>query len=103
MQRRLHGTLSLDSIVVSNVQNPPPVGSVDPHYTFSFDYSFYAALMLFDSSASHHMLRLIGTDETMSYMQQFTLPAQNITYRRQPVYDNRGRTVGDDWYRMPGR
>lgn len=88
--------LNLDSLTVSNVQTTMPVeiGSI-PHYTFSFDYSFYAALMISDSSGKPFtMLRLVAPDEIMMYTKQFTLAPQNITYRYQNIYDTRGRVVG---------
>lgn len=88
--------LAIDSVTVANSQTTMPVeiGSI-PHYTFSFDYSFYAALVVIDSSGKPFtMLRLMGTDEVMTYTEQFTLPPQNITYRSQYVYDTRGRVIG---------
>lgn len=88
--------LSIDSLTIAHAQTSMPVeiGSI-PHYTFTFDYGLYAALVVLDSSGKPFtMLRLFGTDEVMSYMDQFTLPPQNITYRLQYVYDNRGRVIG---------
>src|SRR6185503_16213669 len=72
--------LSIDSVTIANAQTSMPVeiGSI-PHYTFTFDYSLYAALVVLDSAGKPFtMLRLFGTDEVMSYMDQFTLPPQNI-------------------------
>ncbi len=91
--------LNIDSVSVANAQTSMPVeiGSI-PHYTFSFDYSFYAALVISDSSGTPFtMLRLMGTDEVMTYINQFTLPPQNIVYRSQNVYDSRGRVIGRRW------
>ena len=88
--------LAIDSLTVANAYTSMPVeiGYI-PHYTFTFDYSFYAALVILDSSGNPFtMLRLLGTDETMSYLQQFTLPAQNVIYRAQYLYDSRGRVIG---------
>ena len=91
--------LSIDSVSVANAQTSMPVeiGTI-PHYTFSFDYSFYAALVISDSAGiPFTMLRLMGTDEVMTYINQFTLPPQNRTYRNQYVYDSRGRVIGRRW------
>src|SRR5688572_2046464 len=91
--------LNIDSVSVTNAQTSMPVeiGTI-PHYTFSFDYSFYAALVICDSLGNPFtMLRLMGTDEMMTYINQFTLPPQNITYRSHYVYDSRGRVIGRRW------
>lgn len=88
--------LAMDSLSVMDAQTTPPmeIGGI-PHYTFSFNYSLRAALIVHDSSGKTvSMLRLIGRDEIMNYSKQFTLPPQNATYRLQNVYDNRGRVIG---------
>jgi hypothetical protein len=88
--------LSIDSIVITNEQTSLPVeiGSI-PHYTFSFNYSFHAALIVFDSSGkSVSMLQLISNDEVLNYSKQFSVSPQNIVYRYQTIYDPRGRAVG---------
>jgi len=96
--------ITIDSISISNVQTSQPIeiGNL-PHYTYSFDYSFYAALLIVDSAGKPvTSLRLIGPDEVMTYLTQFTLPAQNATYRAQYVYDNRGRPIGRRWVQEAG-
>lgn len=88
--------LAIDSIIISNEQTTAPVeiGSI-PHYTFSFDYNFHAALVVFDSlGRSVTMLQLISTEETMNYSNQFSLRPQNVVYRYQTIYDPRGRAIG---------
>ncbi len=88
--------LFMDSLSVNDVQTSPPVeiGSI-PHYTFSFNYSFYAALMITDSLGKPvSMLQLISGEEIMNYSKQFSLRPQNIVYRYQTIYDQRGRAVG---------
>ena len=88
--------LLLDSLSVMDVQTSPPVeiGSI-PHYTFSFNYSFYAALMITDSLEKPvSMLRLISGEETMNYTKQFSMRPQNVVYRYQTTYDSRGRPMG---------
>ncbi len=88
--------LAIDSIEVTNEQTTGPVeiGSI-PHYTFSFDYSFHAALIVFDSAGkSVSMLQLVSGEETMNYSKQFSLRPQNIVYRYQTIYDTRGRPLG---------
>jgi hypothetical protein len=70
------------------------IGSI-PHYTFSFNYSFYAALMITDSLGKPvSMLQLISAEEIMNYSKQFSLRPQNIVYRYQNIYDTRGRVIG---------
>lgn len=88
--------LFMDSLSVNDVQTSPPVeiGSI-PHYTFSFNYSFYAALMITDSLEKPvSMLQLVSSEETMSYSNQFSLRPQNVIYRYQNIYDSRGRPMG---------
>jgi hypothetical protein len=88
--------LAFDSLVVQNEQTTPPVeiGSI-PHYTFSFSYSFHAALVVFDSLRKPvSMLQIISKEETMDYSKQFSLSPQNVVYRYQNVYDQRGRVIG---------
>jgi len=88
--------LFMDSLTVNDVQTTPPVeiGSI-PHYSFSFNYSFYAALIITDSLKKPvTMLQLISGEEIMSYSKQFSLRPQNVVYRYQTVYDPRGRPVG---------
>jgi hypothetical protein len=88
--------LYMDSLSVNDVQTTPPVeiGSI-PHYTFSFDYSFYAALMITDSLGKPvSMLQLISAEEIMNYSKQFSLRPQNVVYRYITMYDPRGRAVG---------
>ena len=88
--------LFMDSLTVNDVQTTAPVeiGSI-PHYTFSFNYSFYASLMVSDSlGKAVSMLQLVSGDEIMNYSKQFSLRPQNVTYRSQPVYDSRGRVTG---------
>jgi len=88
--------LFIDSLVVTNQQTSPPVeiGSI-PHYTFSFDYSFYAALIISDSMEKpFSMLQLVSGDETLNYSKQFSLRPQNVVYRYVTIYDLRGRAVG---------
>jgi len=88
--------LFMDSLTVNNVQTSLPVeiGSI-PHYTFSFDYSFYSALVITDSLEKPvSMLQLISGDETMTYSKQFSLRPQNVVYRYITIYDQRGRAVG---------
>lgn len=88
--------LIIDSVTVSNQQTSPPVeiGSL-PHYTFSFNYSFDAVLMITDSlNKPVSLLRLVSTEETMTYSRQFTTLPQNATYRYETVYSNTGRPVG---------
>ena len=88
--------LFMDSLSVTDIQTTPPVeiGSI-PHYTFSFNYSFHAALMITDSLGGPvSMLQLISGEETMNYSKQFSLRPQNVVYRYQTVYDQRGRPVG---------
>ena len=61
--------LFMDSLTVNDVQTTPPVeiGSI-PHYTFSFNYSFYAALIITDSLKKPvSMLQLISGEEIMNY------------------------------------
>lgn len=88
--------LVVDSITVTNIQTPPPVEiNFRPYYTTSFDYSFYAALAVYDSLQQPvSKLRLVSTDEISTYTNRFSTPAQNVVYRSQYVYDNRGRVVG---------
>ena len=86
----------MDSLSVNDIQTTPPVeiGSI-PHYTFSFNYSFYAALMITDSlGKTVSMLQLISSEEPMNYSKQFSLRPQNAIYRYQTVYDSRGRPMG---------
>jgi hypothetical protein len=88
--------LLIDSLVVTNQQTSPPVeiGSI-PHYTFTFDYSFYAALIVSDSlEKPFSMLQLVSGDETMNYSKQFSLRPQNVIYSYITIYDPRGRAVG---------
>ena len=88
--------LFMDSLSVNDVQTTAPVeiGSI-PHYTFSFNYSFYAALMITDSlGKAVSMLQLISGEEIMNYTKQFSLRPQNVVYRYQNIYDSRGRVVG---------
>lgn len=88
--------LFMDSLTVNDVQttNPVEIGSI-PHYTFSFNYSFYAALIITDSLKKPvTMLQLISGEETMNYSKQFSLRPQNAVYRYQTVYDTRGRPIG---------
>ena len=88
--------LFMDSLSVNDVQTTQPVeiGSI-PHYTFSFDYSFYAALIITDSLENPvSMLQLVSGEETMNYSKQFSLRPQNIVYRYQTIYDSRGRPMG---------
>jgi hypothetical protein len=88
--------LVIDSLSVRNEQTTLPVeiGSI-PHYTFSFSYSFHAALLMTDSLRKPvSMLQLISSNETMDYSRQFTLPPQNQVFRHQPVYDSSGRAIG---------
>lgn len=88
--------LLIDSLSVNNAQTTPPVeiGSI-PHYSFSFNYSFYAALLVTDSFGKRiSALQLNPTDQTMSYFKQFSLPRQNVVYRYVTIYDQRGRAIG---------
>jgi hypothetical protein len=88
--------LAIDSLTVSNEQTTPPVeiGTI-PHYTFSFNYNFMASLLVIDSTGrSVSMLQLVPGDETMTYQKQFSLAPQNIVYRYQTLYDQRGRAAG---------
>jgi hypothetical protein len=88
--------LFIDSLVVNNQQTSLPVeiGSI-PHYTFSFNYSFYAALIVSDSLKKPvSMLQLVSGEETMNYSNQFSLRPQNVVYRYITMYDPRGRAVG---------
>jgi hypothetical protein len=88
--------LIMDSLSVNDIQTTPPVeiGSI-PHYTFSFNYSFHAALMVTDSLKKPvSMLQLLSGDEIMSYTRQFSLAPQNVIYRYQTIYDQRGRPMG---------
>jgi hypothetical protein len=88
--------LFMDSLSVNNIQTSPPVeiGSI-PHYTFSFNYSFYAALLVTDSLEKPvSLLQLISGEEIMNYSKQFSLRPQNVVYRYQSIYDSRGRMVG---------
>lgn len=88
--------LIIDSLSVSNQQTSPPVeiGSL-PHYTFSFNYSFNAALVVTDSlNKPVSMLRLMSGEETMTYTRQFTMLPQNATYRYETVISNTGRILG---------
>jgi hypothetical protein len=86
----------LDSLSVNNIQTSLPVeiGSI-PHYTFSFNYSFYAALVINDSlGKSVSLLQLIPAEESMTYSNQFSLRPQNVIYRYETIYDSRGRPMG---------
>lgn len=88
--------LVIDSVSVSNQQTSPPVeiGTL-PHYTFSFNYSFNAALVVSDSlNKPVSMLRLISGEETMTYTRQFTMLPQNAVYRYETVISNTGRIIG---------
>jgi hypothetical protein len=88
--------LLMDSLSVNYVQTSPPVeiGSI-PHYTFSFNYSFYAALTITDSlGKTVSMLQLLSGEETMTYSKQFSLRPQNVVYKYITIYDPRGRAVG---------
>ncbi|MGH2553743.1 MAG: hypothetical protein ACRDEB_08495 [Chitinophagaceae bacterium] len=88
--------LYLDSLSVYDVQTSPPVeiGSI-PHYTFSFNYNFYAALMITDSlKKTVSSLQIISNEEIMTYTKQFSMLPQNVVYRYVTIYDNRGRAVG---------
>jgi hypothetical protein len=88
--------LAIDSIVINNEQTSPPIeiGSI-PHYTFTFNYSFHAALVVFDSLGnSITSLQLVSNEDIMDYSKQFTLRPQNVVYRYQTIYDPRGRAVG---------
>ena len=88
--------LFMDSLTVNDVQttNPVEIGSI-PHYTFSFNYSFYAALIITDSLKKPvSMLQLISGEEIMNYSKQFTMRPQNAVYRYQTIYDRSGRPVG---------
>ncbi len=88
--------LIMDSLSVNNIQTSPPVeiGTI-PHYTFSFNYSFYATLMVTDSMKKPvSMLQLISAEEIMSYSKQFTLRPQNVVYRYENVYSRTGRVIG---------
>jgi len=88
--------LMIDSINVSNIQTPPPVEiNFRPYYTTAFDYSFYGALAVYDSLHQPvAKLRLVSQDEVFTYTNRFSTPAQNVTYRSQYVYNNRGRVIG---------
>jgi hypothetical protein len=88
--------ISMDSLSVTDIQTSPPVeiGSI-PHYTFSFNYSFHAALTITDSLGMPvSTLRLISGEEMMNYSKQFSLNPQNVIYRNQTIYDQRGRPIG---------
>ncbi len=88
--------LIIDSLSVSNQQTSLPVeiGSI-PHYTFSFNYSFKAALFISDSlNKLVSMLRLVDSDEISTYTKQFTTAPQNVIYRYENIYNNMGRVVG---------
>lgn len=88
--------LIIDSLSVNDVQTTPPVeiGSI-PHYIFSFNYSFHAALMITDSLKKPvSMLQLISAEETMNYSKQFSLRPQNVVYRYENIYDRTGRVIG---------
>lgn len=87
--------LAIDSVSVSNQQVSPPVeiGSL-PHYTFSFNYSFNAALVVSDSlNKPVSMLRLMSGEETMTYTRQFTMLPQNAVYRNETVLSSTGRVI----------
>jgi hypothetical protein len=88
--------ITMDSLSVNDMQTSPPVeiGSI-PHYTFSFNYSFHAALMITDSlGIPVSTLRLISGEEIMNYSKQFSLNPQNVIYKYQTIYDQRGRPMG---------
>ena len=88
--------LVMDSLSVNDIQTSPPVeiGSI-PHYIFSFNYSFHAVLMVTDSMKKPvSMLQLQAGDELMNYSKQFSLTPQNVIYRYQTIYDQRGRPMG---------
>ena len=88
--------LYFDSVSVSNQQTSGPleIGGI-PHFTFSFDYSFNAGLLITDTSnRSISFLRLFGGDEVTTYSSQLTTNPQNTTYRFEPIYNSTGRVVG---------
>ncbi|MBI5857056.1 MAG: hypothetical protein HZB42_05330 [Sphingobacteriales bacterium] len=88
--------LVIDSLIISNQQTSPPIeiGSI-PHYTFSFNYNFNAALLVSDSmNKPVSSLRLVSAEETMTYTRQFSTLPQNAVYRYETVYNNLGRPVG---------
>ena len=67
--------LFIDSLVINNQQTSLPVeiGTI-PHYTFSFNYSFYAALIVSDSLKKPvSLLQLVSSEETMNYSKQFNV------------------------------
>lgn len=88
-------SLLIDSLEVinENTSAPTQVGQTS-RYTYSFNYSFYAALLLTDSNGHPlSLLRLNDAAELMSYSKEFSMQAMNATYRREPVYDTLGRIV----------
>lgn len=88
-------TLFIDSLEVVNehMSAPIQVGRAS-RYTFSFNYSFYAALLLADSNGRPvSMLRLNDASELMHYSKEYSLEATNATYRSEPVYDTLGRIM----------
>lgn len=88
-------SLYIDSIRVYNEHTSAPIqmGRAS-RYTFSFNYSFYAALLLRDSSGRPlSMLRLNDSQELLHYSKNYSLEPKNFTTRNQPVYDTAGRII----------
>ena len=91
--------LIIDSIVISNSQNSQPLeaGTVPRYtYTFSFNYSFFGALVIFDN-LEHPltMLKLVGVEEIFTYSKDFTLSAQVSGIKYDYTYDSTGKIVND--------
>ncbi len=94
-------TLFIDSLKVSNeyVSAPIQLGR-SSRYTFSFNYRFYAALMLSDSNNRPiSWLRLNDAAELMHYSKSHSIESRYSNERRQPVLDTLGRII--DYRRIP--
>jgi len=88
-------SLYIDSIRVYNEHTSAPIqiGRAS-RYTFSFNYSFYAALLLRDSTGRPlSMLRLNDSQELLHYSKNYSLEPKNYTTRNQPVYDTAGQII----------
>lgn len=91
--------LILDSVVIRNSQNSQPfeAGTVPRYtYTFSFNYSFFGALVIFDN-LEHPLtkLKLVAVEEIFTYSKDFTLSAQGSGIKYDYTYDSTGKIVND--------
>jgi hypothetical protein len=88
--------LLFDSISITNQQTSLPIEiGGRPHYTFSFDYSFYSALVVTDTLGKPlTMLRLNSPEEINTYSKNLSMAPQNVIYEYESIYNAQGRQLG---------